>query len=242
MKTYGLLGYPLGHSFSKNFFTAKFAEEHIEDCEYLNFSFPDIENAVSYLKSLQDLRGFNITIPYKEKIFPFLDSSSATVDEIQSCNCIKVLNGKWHGENTDTIGFEKSLIPLLNPLHRRALIFGTGGASKAVAFVLKKLGIDYQYVSRSKKAGALTYGELSREMISNHLILVNTTPVGMAPNAKELLPLPYGGITKNHLAYDLIYNPEKTSFLRQAANKGAITRNGLEMLMIQAEESWKIWE
>lgn len=241
MKTYGLLGYPLGHSFSRHFFAAKFIKEHIEDCEYLNFSYSEISEAVAFLKSLKNLKGFNVTIPYKEKIIPFLHSWSETVEQIHSCNCITIRNGRWHGENTDTIGFEKSLLPLLTPHHNTALIFGTGGAAKSVAFVLKKLGIGFHFVSRTKVADGFTYDELKPDIISGHQILINTTPVGMAPNQKGLLPLHYEAITKNHVAYDLIYNPAETLFLKEAAEKGAITKNGLDMLEIQAEESWKIW-
>lgn len=241
MKTYGLLGYPLGHSFSQGFFAKKFVEEHLSEYEYLNFSFPEIGQAVDELKSYPHLEGFNITIPYKEKIIPYLDRMSETVQSIQSCNCIRVVNGAWYGYNTDVTGFENSLVPLLKPYHKKALIFGTGGASKAVAYVLKSLGFEYSFISRSGKMGGYSYDELDANIISSYKLLVNTTPVGQFPNTNELLPIPYEGITEEHLAFDLLYNPEETMFLKEARLGGAVTKNGMEMLVIQAEESWKIW-
>ena len=217
MKTYGLLGYPLSHSFSKGYFTRKFEEEHFVECEYLNFSFPDIGEAVKELKPISQLAGFNITIPYKEKIIPYIDVMSDTVQAIQSCNCIKVNHGRWYGHNTDVSGFEKSLIPLLKVHHKKALIFGTGGVSKAVVFVLNRLGIEFSFVSRTHRMEGLTYNELDNEIISDHRILINTTPVGQFPNSNELLPIPYDGITNKHLAFDLLYNPAETMFLKEAA-------------------------
>lgn len=242
MRTYGLLGYPLGHSFSKGYFAKKISGKQNADCDYLNFSFPTIDQAVSELKSIAHLAGFNITIPYKEKIIPHLDQMSDTVQVIQSCNCVLVAEGRWLGHNTDVAGFEKSLTPLLMPHHKRALVFGTGGASKAVAYVLNKLGIEFKFVSRTKKEKNYAYDELNAGIISDHQLLINTTPVGQYPNSNDLLPIPYIGITDKHLVFDLLYNPEETMFLKEARVRGAITKNGLEMLEIQAEESWKIWK
>ncbi len=242
MKTYGLLGYPLGHSFSKGYFAKKITGKQDAVCEYLNFSFPSITQAVSELKSISQLAGFNITIPYKEKIIPYLDQVSDTVQMVQSCNCVLVADGRWLGYNTDVIGFEKSLTPLLMPCHKSALVFGTGGASKAVAYVLNKLGIKFRFVSRTEGEKNYTYNELNAKIISDHLLLINTTPVGQFPNSDDLLPIPYNGITDKHLVFDLLYNPGETMFLKEARTRGAITKNGLEMLEIQAEESWKIWK
>jgi shikimate dehydrogenase len=241
MKTYGLLGFPLGHSFSRTFFAEKFKSEHVTDCVYENFSFGKVEDAVHYLRSLPSLKGFNITIPHKRNIMHYLDSSSPVCDEIQSCNTVKVSNGHWTGFNTDVVGFQKSLEPLLKNHHKSALVFGTGGASRAVVYVLKNLGIGYQMVSRKKSVGVLNYNVLTAEIIGSNPVLINTTPVGQYPEVDDCVPIPYDGITPDHLVYDLIYNPEETLFLKKARNRGAIIKNGKEMLILQAEESWRIW-
>lgn len=242
MRVYGLLGFPLSHSFSKSFFTERFKEEEISDCIYENFSFEKIEDAVLFLRANKNLKGFNITIPHKVGILKYLDKISPACTEIQSCNCVRIENEKWEGFNTDVTGFTNSISPLLQPFHKNALIFGTGGASKAVEYSLKQLGIAYQMVSRTTTHGYLTYSDLSQDIINSHHLLINTTPLGMYPNVNECLPIPYQYITPKHLAYDLTYNPEETLFLKKAREKGAATKNGREMLIIQAEESWKIWD
>lgn len=241
MKTFGLLGFPLGHSFSQQFFAEKFNKEGIEDCQYINFSFPEIKEAVEVLKKEQHLSGFNITIPHKINIFPYLDAVAPDCEEIQSCNCVKVENGKWKGFNTDIIGFENSLKPLLGEQSRKALVFGTGGASRAIIYVLKKMGIEILKVSRNSQEGALSYEALTDRILKEHTIWINTTPVGLYPQVNEVLPVNCASVTDRHLVYDLIYNPPKTKFLMMAELKGASIKNGREMLEIQAEESWKIW-
>ena len=241
MKIYGLIGFPLGHSFSRNYFLEKFRREKTNGYEYLNFSFELLNEGIHQLKKNPDLLGLNVTIPFKESIIQYLDKTSPVCNEIKSCNCIRIENGVWTGYNTDVIGFEKSLTPLLADSHKDALVFGTGGASKAVCYVLKKLGINYRQVSRRQKRNCIQYREITPEILNNFTLLVNTTPVGMFPNVDECLPIPYGAITDKHLVYDLIYNPEETLFLKKAKFHGAVIKNGGEMLVIQAEESWKIW-
>ncbi|HSN07684.1 MAG TPA: shikimate dehydrogenase [Hanamia sp.] len=243
MKIYGLIGRSLGHSFSEKYFAEKFKKENIRDCQYFNFELKDLGNEIPELKKKPDLAGLNVTIPYKTEILPFLDEISTEVSEINACNCIKIKDGKWKGYNTDIIGFEKSFVPHLKPFHKKALVLGTGGASKAVVFVLKKLGIDFLKVSRNKSEakGIISYEDLSEEMMKEFQIMINTTPLGTFPNINESPELPYGEITNQHYFFDLIYNPSKTQFLSLAEKKGAVIENGSQMLMLQAEESWKIW-
>lgn len=242
MRIFGLLGYPLSHSFSKSFFTEKFEKEKISDCRYENFSFEKISEAISFLKTQQGLSGLNVTIPHKVNVLEFLDDQSSVCQKIQSCNCIKIEGGKWIGNNTDVTGFSNSITPLLKPEHNNALVFGTGGASKAVCFVLEELQIPYQLVSRKPSSvGVLSYEDINVETIRTHPVLINTTPVGLYPHTEKAVPIPYHAITPGHLAYDLIYNPAETLFLRKAKEQGASIKNGEEMLIIQAEESWKIW-
>jgi len=239
MREFGLLGYPLGHSFSAKYFSRKFSSEKI-DATYYNFEYEDIGSAVDILKLNKSLFGFNITIPYKEAIIPFLDVKNEIVEAVQACNCVKIIDGKWEGFNTDVIGFEQSIHAELGK-HKNALIFGTGGAAKAVMYVLKKNQIDFKIVSRKKLRSFITYDEITPEIIHKNTLLINTTPLGMG-DLKSFYPrMPYGSITNNHFAYDLIYNPEKTLFLEKAEDCGAKIKNGLEMLQIQAEESWRIW-
>jgi shikimate dehydrogenase len=243
MKIYGLIGKSLSHSFSKKYFTEKFLNENISHCRYQNFEVKDADKEIPQLKKLSGLSGLNVTIPYKSEIISFLDELTEEAKEINACNCIKIKDGKWIGYNTDTIGFEKSFISYLKPFHKKALILGTGGASKAVAFVLKKLRIEFLEVSRNKKAGssAITYENLSREILEEYLVVINTTPIGMFPKENEFPSLPYQYISHQHYFFDLIYNPGKTLFLAKAEEKGAAIANGEKMLHIQAEESWKIW-
>lgn len=236
MKTYGLIGKNISYSFSRNYFDNKFKNEEIQKSQYINF---DLDN-LSKLNNLFNINnfGFNVTIPYKEAIIPYLDSLDFHAEKIGAVNTIKIDNGKKIGFNTDWIGFKKSIEPLLKPHHTKALILGTGGASKAVIYALEQLKIETLIVSRS---GKITYKDLSEEIIQNHTIIINCTPVGTFPNVDSSPNIPYNFITNNHLAYDLIYNPAETLFLKNCREKGAVTKNGLEMLEIQAEESWKIW-
>lgn len=236
MKTYGLIGKNISYSFSRNYFANKFKKEDIKNSQYINF---DIDN-LSELNNIfnTDNFGFNVTIPYKEAIIPYLDSLDFHAEKIGAVNTIKLENRKKIGFNTDWIGFKKSIEPLLNSHHTKALILGTGGASKAVIYALDQLKIETLMVSRY---GEISYEDLSEEIIQNHAIIINCTPVGTFPNIDAAPEIPYHFITKNHLAYDLIYNPAETLFLKKCKEKGAVVKNGLEMLEIQAEASWKIW-
>jgi shikimate dehydrogenase len=241
MKVYGLLGKTLKHSFSKGYFTEKFSALSINDCVYENFELPDITALPQLLKNNPDILGLNVTIPYKEDVIPFLDEQNEIVSEIKACNCIKINNGKLTGYNTDVIGFKQSLESCLEPHHGKALILGTGGAAKAVQYALDLLGISYLNVSRSKRADTITYDEVSRDLLNEYYLIVNTSPTGMYPNMDEAPILPYEHLSDKHLLFDLIYNPEKTLFLQKGAERGAKICNGAEMLILQAEESWRIW-
>jgi shikimate dehydrogenase len=241
MRKFGLIGYPLGHSFSKKYFEAKFEKEGIKDCLYDLYEIEDITLFPKIVKENPELIGMNVTIPYKEKVIPYLDQLDPACQKIGAVNTIQFLNGKTIGHNTDVIGFEKSLLPLLKNHHQNALILGTGGAAKAVQFVLEKLNISFKYVSRKKAKEHLLYTDLNEEIIEKYTLIINTTPLGMFPKIDNLPNLPYQFISKKHLVYDLIYNPLETAFLQKAKAQGATIKNGLEMLQIQAEESWKIW-
>ncbi|MEO7316326.1 MAG: shikimate dehydrogenase [Ginsengibacter sp.] len=243
MKIYGLIGRSLGHSFSKKYFTEKFTSENYQNCIYSNFELDCLGDNLEELKKNIELSGLNVTIPYKTEIISFLDEVTEDTLRVNACNCIKIENGKWIGYNTDVIGFEKSFIPGLKPGQVKALILGTGGAAKAVAFVLKKLCIEFAYVSRSKTdlLPALLFEDISGEILNEFPIVINATPSGMYPNIDDYPNLPYELVSSQHYFYDLIYNPLKTKFLEKAEAKGATIQNGEEMLRIQAEESWKIW-
>lgn len=243
MKIYGLIGNPLSHSFSKKYFTGKFSRENIKECEYHNFEIKNLQKEIPGLKNNPLLSGLNVTIPYKSDIIQFLDAISKECSEINACNCIKIDNGKWTGFNTDIAGFEKSFVPFLQPHHKKALVLGTGGSSKAVAYVLKKKGIDFLLVSRKKNisSGVINYESISYLLMQEYLIVINTTPAGMFPNAEGYPPLPYEYVSDKHYFFDLVYNPPKTIFLSKAEAMGAIIKNGSDMLSIQADESWKIW-
>lgn len=243
MKIYGLIGLSLRHSFSQRFFSDKFKREDITDAEYHNFEIKNPGEEVVALKSNPDIRGLNVTIPYKSVIIPFLDELTNECREVNACNCIKIKGGKWIGYNTDIIGFEKTFIPHLKPYHRKALILGTGGASNAVAYVMKKLNIDFLKVSRKKEHvhGVINYEDVSGELLKDYNIVINTSPVGMFPKMDEYPTLPYESVTPEHYFFDLIYNPAKTLFLSLAEEYGAFIENGDRMLTIQAEESWDIW-
>lgn len=248
MDSYGLIGFPLGHSFSSRFFTEKFEKEHI-DAEYLNFEIDDILEIRQVILFNQHLKGLNVTIPYKEKVIPFLDVIAPEAEQIGAVNVIRVERkpGDMYffrliGYNTDYIGFKASLTPLLQEtMHRKALILGTGGASKAVAQALTDLGIEWKQVSRSPGVNRFSYDELSREIITDHTLIVNASPVGTFPNVNESPAIPYHSLTPHHLLYDLIYNPQETLFLQQGKAQGAATKNGEEMLRRQALAAWEIW-
>ncbi|HVG13933.1 MAG TPA: shikimate dehydrogenase [Chitinophagaceae bacterium] len=241
MRVFGLLGKTLKHSFSKKYFTEKFSALGLEDCRYENYELPGISALPELLANNPQLEGLNVTIPYKEDVLPYLNYSSDIVKEIKACNCIKIVDGKLHGHNTDVPGFKQSLEKHLKPHHSRALILGTGGAAKAVQYALKSLGIPYQYVSRFKKEDAIGYNEIDQYIFAVNNIIINTSPVGMYPQVNDEPPLPYQFITNKHLLFDLIYNPPKTKFLKKGEEKGASISNGEEMLVLQAEESWRIW-
>jgi len=242
MRLFGLVGYPLSHSFSKKYFDEKFVQQGITNCSFENFS---IEN-ISLLQNILDdtnLNGLAITIPYKKAVLHFLDESSDAVKQMGACNCIKIKDGKRYGFNTDVIGFEKSFSKHLLPQHKQALILGTGGAAAAVEFVMKKLNIPYQFVSRKKDANGkvFVYEELNETVLSNHQIIINCSPIGTYPKVDEAPAIPYQFINQQHYFFDLVYNPAETKFLQLAKQQGAIVQNGYEMLVLQAEENWKIW-
>jgi len=243
MRLFGLIGYPLTHSFSKQYFEEKFRNENLKNCRFENFSISSIDQLSNVLRSGGEmLKGLAVTIPYKKSIIGFLDNIEHLPEELTACNCIRIEKGKLIGYNTDITGFEKSITPLLKPTHMNALVLGNGGAAKAVIFVLKKLGIDFKIVSRKKQGiAAFTYNELTKDIIREHTLIINTTPLGMYPDIDKCPLIPYGYITTNHLLYDLIYNPQQTYFLKRGEEKGALIKNGMEMLIIQAEENWKLW-
>ena len=241
MKWYGLLGKTLKHSFSKAYFSKKFSSENIDDCRYENFELASINELPELLNGNPDIQGLNVTIPYKEEVLPFLDYENDIVKEINACNCIKISGGKLSGYNTDVIGFQQSLEKLLKSHHKSALIIGTGGSAKAVRYALNTLGVSYQNVSRTKTSSTITYEELDEESVKSHLLIVNTSPVGMYPKIEEAPAIPFQFVTPEHLLFDLTYNPEKTLFLKKGEEKGATISNGSEMLILQAEESWRIW-
>ena len=244
MKKYGLIGYPLGHSFSMGYFNEKFKNEAI-NAVYENFEIPDIQDITTVIGSNPDLAGFNVTIPYKEKVMDYLDYIAPEAAAIGAVNVVKVThNGEravLKGFNSDVVGFVNSIKPLLRPLHKKALVLGTGGASKAVEYGLRKLGLETIKVSRTEKDNTITYGQVTPELLSEYKVIVNCTPCGMAPHFDECPNLPYDSIDDSFLLYDLIYNPEETLFLRKGKEKDATVKNGLEMLLLQAEEGWNIW-
>lgn len=241
-KRFGLLGRNISYSFSKGYFTEKFSNEYFTNCSYENFDIPDINFFTELRKNNTDLNGLNVTIPYKETVIPFLDKLSKNASQIGAVNTIKFTKkGKLKGYNTDYYGFKKSLEPLLQPHHKKALILGTGGASKGVAFALDQLKIAYTFVSREAKENCIDYTRINATTFDNYQIIINCTPVGTSPNI-DLFPLiPYEFFTDKHIAYDLIYNPAETQFLKKAKAQGAQIKNGLDMLVFQAEKAWKIW-
>jgi len=248
VRQFGLIGFPLSHSFSQGYFTDKFVNEGIKEAQYVNYPIADIQEMDLLWKSQESLEGLNVTIPYKKRVIPFLQHASSVVKNINACNCIRRFQNELYGYNTDVIGFEKSLLPFLKPHHTHALILGTGGAGVAVEWVLKKLNIQYLWVSRKKEPLSSTstsftiqYDALSIDQLKQHTLIINTSPVGMFPNIHEAPSIPYDALTEKHHLFDLIYNPVQTLFMTKGLEKGASVQNGLEMLHIQAEESWKIW-
>jgi shikimate dehydrogenase len=243
-KTFGLVGKKISYSFSKGYFTDKFLNQGLTNHEYLNF---DLESIQDFSKVIQKfhstLKGVNVTIPYKQEIFKFLDDIDDTAKEVGAVNTVKYTDqGKLIGYNSDVVGFEQSIVPLLKPHHTKALILGTGGASKAVSYVFKTLGIDCVKVSRNAfEKREILYDDLTKPLLSEYTIIINCSPVGTFPNVNQKPAIPYQFITHDHLLYDLIYNPKETSFLSEGMKKGARTKNGYEMLVLQAEESWRIW-
>ncbi|MDO8998381.1 MAG: shikimate dehydrogenase [Bacteroidota bacterium] len=242
MVNFGLIGKSLSHSFSKSYFEKLFKEKDLKNHIYQNFELETIDE-IKKVFLTTNLKGLNVTNPYKETIIPYLDELSEEAKEIGAVNCVKILNAKTIGYNTDCYGFAQSIKPFLDTTHERALILGTGGASKAVAFALKKIGVDVFFVTSSVKKNTNTffYDEINERVMAAFNLIINTTPLGLFPNANEAPALPYHLFTNKHLAYDLIYNPEQTLFLKQAKEMGAVTINGLSMLHQQAQKSWEIW-
>lgn len=242
MRTFGLIGKHLTHSFSPAYFANKFEKEGIANCIYKLFPLSTID-AFKRLIEEEQLAGLNVTIPYKTAVIPFLDALSPQVRAIGAVNTITFDNGKLTGHNTDVHGFQRSLEKRLTKAQRegKALVLGTGGASKAVAYALEQLGIQYKMVSRQPKDGQLTYDAISAAMMKEHLVVINTTPLGMSPHTETYPALPYEGMSSQHLLYDLVYNPEETQFMKKGNAQGADTINGLEMLYLQAEKAWAIW-
>lgn len=243
MKLFGLIGYPLGHSFSKEFFTQKFEREGWKDCFFEAFPISTIHEFPALLKANPALKGLSVTIPYKEQVLQFVDELSDEVKYIGATNSIKISNNKLVAYNTDMIGFEKSFVKLLQPHHTKALVLGTGGAAKAVQYVLRKLGIDFLTVTRHEKLtdGFLQYSMLDEKIIAEYRVIINCSPVGMSPNEEACPDIPYQYLNNQHYLYDLVYKPAKTLFLQKGEERGAVIENGYDMLLIQAEASWKIW-
>jgi len=252
---FGLIGYPLSHSFSKKYFTEKFEKEHISNCEYNLYPIEQIDQFLKLIADQPLLCGLNVTIPYKQSVIPFLDELDETAKAVGAVNCIKVestelpksnfRNTKLIGYNTDVFGFRQSIKPFLETQHERALILGTGGASKAVHYVLKEIGIDCYFVTRNKTQDSgiktFSYSELNENVIKAFKLIINTSPVGMYPNVNEAPEIPYHFITPSHLLYDLVYNPLETEFLKRGRQQSASIVNGLSMLHQQAEEAWRLW-
>lgn len=246
-RLFGLIGFPLGHSFSQNFFNQKFESEKI-NARYVNFELKSIDRVAEMLATHQNLAGFNVTIPYKEQIFKYLDAVDPEAKAIGAVNVVKIFrqpdgSRSLKGYNSDCIGFGDSIKPMLKDgVHTKALILGTGGASKAVDFALHKLGLETLKVSRTSKDGLVTYDELTPQMMEEYKVIVNTTPLGMYPYVDECPSIPYEALTPDHICYDLLYNPDTTLFMKRSAEYGATVKNGLEMLLLQAFVSWNIWK
>lgn len=242
MRVFGIIGYPLGHSFSQKYFTEKFQREGIDDCKYEVYPVMSIYEMKDIIKQNPNLIGLNITIPYKQLVLRHLYTRQNIPSGVRACNCVKVIDGQTWGYNTDVIGFEQSLLPLLDTHHSNALILGNGGAAEAVKYVLQKFHINCEIVSRKIHDGSkMTYADLNETIIKNNLLIINTTPLGTFPKTDECPDIPYQHLTSQHFLYDLVYNPEKTLFLKKGEERGTVIKNGYEMLVMQAEESWSIW-
>ena len=244
MDKYGLIGYPLGHSFSISYHNQRFADEGI-NAKYMNFEIPTIDDLAEVINSNPDLKGLNVTIPYKEKVMPFLDHISPEARAIGAVNVIRIEHEgskvTLKGYNSDVIGFTKSIEPMLEDYHKKALVLGTGGASKAVAFGLKSLGIEPVFVSRYERPDTIQYQSITPDVVKEYNVIVNCTPLGMYPKANTCPDLPYEALDDHNILYDLIYNPDETLFMKKGAERGAQTKNGLEMLLLQAFASWEFW-
>lgn len=244
-KLYGLIGYPLLHSFSQTYFNQKFEMENIS-ARYMNFEIPDIGDLMEVVSEHPNLAGLNVTIPYKEQVLPYLDEIDEDAAKIGAVNVIKFIKSKngdllFKGFNSDIVGFCDSIRPLLKPVHKKALVLGTGGAAKAVSRGLENMGIEPVYVSRTAREGVITYADLTPEIMASHKVIVNTTPLGMYPHVDECPDIPYDCLDADSLCYDLLYNPDVTLFMKRASQHGAEVKNGLEMLLLQAFVSWEIW-
>ena len=244
MDKYGLIGFPLGHSFSVSFFNEQFTNENI-NARYINFEIPQIDELPEILASNPELKGLNVTTPYKQKVISYLDDISPEAKSIGAVNVIRITHkGKnpiLKGFNSDVIGFTRSIEPMLEKFHKKALILGTGGASKAIEYGLNTLGLETLFVSRTKRDGWITYDEVTPELVKEYNVIVNCTPVGMYPKADSCPDLPYEAMGSHNILYDLIYNPDETLFMKKGAEHGATTKNGLEMLLLQAFASWDFW-
>jgi shikimate dehydrogenase len=245
MRKFGLIGYPLGHSFSKKYFTEKFQDEHITDCSYENYPLKNIEEFSSLLTSETDLCGLNVTIPYKTEVIKYLNSISPEASEIGAVNVIRITRRGGipglSGYNSDVTGFTDSLLPYLKKRSGNALVLGSGGSSKAVCFALGKIGMNVTLVSRNSKPGTIAYSGIDENLISKTDLIVNSTPLGMFPNVESKPELNYDLLNERHILYDLVYNPELTAFLKEGKERGCVTINGYMMLRLQAEKSWEIW-
>ncbi|MDG1573218.1 shikimate dehydrogenase [Robiginitalea sp. M366] len=241
MRRFGLVGRNIGYSFSRGYFARKFEAMGLTDCQYENFDLQDLSGFAALLANTPDLCGLNVTIPYKQEVIPFLDALDPVAEAIGAVNTIRFKDGQAIGHNTDAAGFRESLKPLLRPEDRKALVLGTGGASRAVSYVLAELGLEATLVSRNPETGQLGYAELDARALESFQVLVNCTPLGTHPATDRCPPLPYDALGPSHLLYDLIYNPPLTTFLRHGQQAGCRFKNGLEMLEIQAERAWDLW-
>lgn len=241
IKSYGLIGFPLSHSFSKKYFTEKFQRESLINCSYELYPIESIDLLPYVLEKNPTLAGLNVTIPYKEQVLRYLDKRSPVVEEIGACNCIMIKDGELVGYNTDVIGFTKSLEPKLRGTHKKALVLGTGGAAKAVHYSLKQKGIDFLQVSRRQSDQTIAYNDINQQLLKEYTLIINTTPLGMHPHVEQAPDMPYQFIGPEHYLFDLVYNPALTKFLAEGKARGAEIENGADMLIIQAEASWEIW-
>ncbi|MCO6148613.1 shikimate dehydrogenase [Flavobacterium sp. NRK1] len=240
-KRFGLVGRNINYSFSAGYFKSKFKKKGLENYTYTNFDIEDISQLPEILQKTKRLKGLNVTIPYKEQVIPLLDKVSKTAQIIGAVNTIVVSKKRTKGYNTDHYGFKRAIEPLLLPHHKKALILGTGGAAKAIAYALRKMRIEYDFVSRTATDVIYGYEDLTENIFNEYHIIINTTPLGTFPNINEYPPIDYSLFSDRHIAFDLVYNPEETAFLKKAAKNGAVTKNGYDMLVHQAEKAWKVW-